>query len=328
MAVSLDRFTVALAQAPSEPPDHSDAVERACELAMDAGKAGARLVVLPEAFIPGYPDWIWTTPFGEIETVAALRAELLAAAINVPSEITDRLCRIAQRAGVDLVIGICERSLERDDAHLYNTLLFFNAAGSLIGRQRQLAPSLAERVIWSAGDSRTLGVYSGSVAVIGGLIGADNHLPLARYVLYAAGAEIYVAAGHGTGEAWLAALRHIACEGRVYVIGCTTAGRRAEDNVNSPEPNAAMPGVVMAPDGEIMALVADQAARLFFAQIDLARLSAARRLDPDGPLARPDVFQLGLRRPTSPVSTWHLDTEPDNETRADLTPERPTSVEL
>jgi nitrilase len=328
MAVSRDRFTVALAQAPSGPPAHSDAVERACELAMDAGKAGARLVVLPEAFIPGYPDWIWTTPLSEIESVAALRAELLAAAINVPSEITDRLCRIARRAGVDLVVGVSERVGERGDTHLYNTLLFLNAAGSLIGRQRQLAPSLAERLIWSAGDSSTLGVYSGSVGAVGGLIGADNHLPLARYVLYAAGAEIYVAAGHGTGKAWLAALRHIACEGRVYVIGCTTAERLAEDNKNSPEQSAPMPRVVMAPDGEIIALVADQAARLFFAEIDPSRLSAARRLDPDGPLARPDVFQLRLRPPMSPVPTWYLDNESDNESRADLTPERPTSVEL
>ena len=37
-------------------------VEKACEAILEAGENGANLIVFPEAFISGYPDWVWLIP--------------------------------------------------------------------------------------------------------------------------------------------------------------------------------------------------------------------------------------------------------------------------
>ena len=308
-AESMAHFIVAIAQEVPEPRDQAAALERACELAVDAGHAGARLLVLPEAFIPGYPEWIWTTPLSEVEALATLLAELCAQAITIPGEATDRLCRIARRVGIDLVIGVCEQALDATGPRLYDTLLFFNAAGIITGRQRYLAPSIAERLIWSAADGSTLGVYLGSIGAIGGLIGADNFMPLARYVLFAEGAEIYVAAGHEYGEAWLTSLRHIAREGRVYVIGCSAALApgvvRQSSNTWTRQAHEPAGGILVSPEGETIELSAHGTTKLLYGEIDLGRIAAARRLNPDGPLARPDVFHLTVHNPMLATPTLH-----------------------
>jgi predicted amidohydrolase len=53
-------FTVAAVHAASEFLDLDASVEKACRRIEEAGAAGARLVVFPESFLPGYPFWIWS----------------------------------------------------------------------------------------------------------------------------------------------------------------------------------------------------------------------------------------------------------------------------
>jgi nitrilase len=301
-AAAENRLTVAVAQGPWAAHGPPASLEQACELAMDAGQAGARLLVLPEAFIPGYPNWIWTVPLADIDTWATRLRELSAAAVTVPSAATDRLGRIAERAGLQLVVGICERAA---GGELYNTLLFFDAKGGVIGRQRQLLPAHAERLVWRAADGRSLGACPTPIGTLGGLIGRDNGLPLARYVLYAAGVQIYVAAGWPAGSAWLPALRHIAREGRVFVVSCGPAWQPAQLDGDSPtsirkelsSPRAA----IISPTGESITVSAHRDGMLVLGEINLADVTAVRLLDPDGPLARPDVFQVTILAPPSPL---------------------------
>jgi nitrilase len=116
--------------------DSDAALERACELIVDAGAIGARWIAFPSACIPGYPDWIWDAQIGEHATIDDLRVAALAGAVRVPSDMTDRLCGVAQRARINVLIGVIEISFEADDPTLYDTLLVIDLQGQIAGRYR------------------------------------------------------------------------------------------------------------------------------------------------------------------------------------------------
>jgi nitrilase len=199
-------FRVALAQVAPVFLDRTATLEKACELMVDAGHAGARLIVFPAAFIPGYPEWIWSIPPGEEPLLNELYRHLLANAVSIPSETTDRLCRIAQRARINLVMGMSERDTENSGTTCYNTLLYINAQGQIVGKHRALVLTGAERLVWAQGDGTTLQVHQFPFSTMSGLIGGEHYLPLARYALYAWGTQLYIAAATEHGEPWLSTL--------------------------------------------------------------------------------------------------------------------------
>ena len=161
-------FVVAAAQAAPVFLDRAAPLEKACDLIAEAGRAGARLVVFPEAFIPTYPDWVWAVPSGEEGLLNDLYAELLDQAVTIPSDSTDVLCRAARGAGVYVVIGMSERNAEASNASLYNTLLYVDAQGRILGRHRKLVPTGGERLVWAQGDGSTLDVYDTPLGKLGG----------------------------------------------------------------------------------------------------------------------------------------------------------------
>src|SRR5262249_44756132 len=59
-----DSFTIAAIQACPVYLDRERTIDKACDLVAEAGRHGARLVVFPEAFVPGYPLWSWFVPAG------------------------------------------------------------------------------------------------------------------------------------------------------------------------------------------------------------------------------------------------------------------------
>src|SRR5919205_2675476 len=221
-------FKIAAVQTAPVFMDREATVAKACELIAEAGQSGAGLVVFPEAFILTYPDWVWRIPPGEHGMLADLYAELLEQSVTLPGPATDQLCRAARQAGVYVVIGLNERNAQASNASLYNTLLYIDAEGNLLGKHQKLVPTAPERMIWAQGDGSTLQVYDTPFGKLGGLICWENYMPLARYAMYAWGTQIYVAATWDRGEPWLSTLRHIAKEGGVYVIGCCTALRKSD----------------------------------------------------------------------------------------------------
>ena len=56
------KFTIAAAQLTPVFLNKEKTVKKACDYIIKAGKKGAKLVVFPEAFISGYPDWVWIIP--------------------------------------------------------------------------------------------------------------------------------------------------------------------------------------------------------------------------------------------------------------------------
>ena len=122
-------FKVAVVQAAPVFLDRRATVEKACDLIAQAGRGGARLVAFPEAYVPGYPDWVWAVPAGEEGLLNDLYAESLANAVEVPGEATERLGRAAREAGAYVVMGVSEVNSEASGASMYNTLVYIGPDG-------------------------------------------------------------------------------------------------------------------------------------------------------------------------------------------------------
>jgi nitrilase len=297
-------FKVAAVQATPVFLDREATIDKACELIVAAGSEGARLIVFPEAFIPSYPDWVWVIPSGEEGVLNELYAELLTNSVTIPGDATDRLCRAAKLANAYVVMGMNERNVEASGASLYNTLLYIDAQGEILGKHRKLVPTGGERLVWAQGDGSTLQVYDTPLGKLGGLICWENYMPLARYTMYAWGTQIYVAATWDRGQPWLSTLRHIAKEGRVYVIGCCIAMRK--DDI--PDRYSAMKqkfyaeadewinigdSAIVNPEGEFIAGPVRKQEEILYAEIDPRMMQGPKwMLDVAGHYARPDVFQL------------------------------------
>ncbi len=305
-------FKIAAVQAAPVFLDQEATVAKACDLIAEAAGNGARLVVFPEAFIPTYPDWVWAIPPSQGRLLSELYAELVDQSVSIPSLTTDRLCQAAREAGVYVTIGVNERNVEASDASLYNTVIYIDADGNLLGRHRKLIPTAPERMVWAPGDGSTLDVYDTELGRLGALICWENYMPLARYAMYAWGVQLYLAPTWDRGEPWLSTLRHIAKEGRVYVIGCSIAMRtdnipdsfdfKAQYYADAPEWINKGDSAVVNPDGKFIAGPLHKEQGILYAEIDPRQMRGSKwNLDVAGHYARPDVFQLTVRKDPRPM---------------------------
>ena len=305
-------FKIAAVQAAPVFLDREATVAKACDLIAEAARNGARLVVFPEAFVPTYPDWVWAIPPSQGRLLSDLYAELVDQSVSIPGPTTDKLCQAAREAGVYVTIGVNERNVEASDASLYNTVIYIDAAGNLLGRHRKLIPTAPERMVWAPGDGSTLDVYDTELGRLGALICWENYMPLARYAMYAWGVQLYLAPTWDRGEPWLSTLRHIAKEGRVYVVGCSIAMRtddipdsfdfKAQYYADAPEWINKGDSAVVNPDGKFIAGPLHKEQGILYAEIDPQQMRGSKwNLDVAGHYARPDVFQLTVRKEPRPM---------------------------
>src|SRR5579871_4597572 len=212
----MSRVRAAVIQAGAVPFDSAASLTKAEALIADASGGGVRFVVFPEAFIGGYPKGAdfgarvgLRTPEGR-----ELFARYHRNAIEVPGPGTARLGEAARAHGVWLVIGV----IERDAGTLYCTALFFAPDGSLAGKHRKLMPTAMERLIWGFGDGSTMPVIETGFGRIGAVICWENYMPLLRAAMYAKGIQIYCAPTVDDRDVWTVSMRHIALEGRCFVL--------------------------------------------------------------------------------------------------------------
>jgi nitrilase len=223
-------------------------------------------------------------------------------AVPVPGPSTERLGEAAQKAGIYVAIGIVERDQQFSGGTLYCTLLYFGPDGQIVGKHRKLKPTGAERLIWGEGDGSSLPVLDTKYGKIGGLICWENYMPLARTALYAKGVEIYLAPTADARQSWQATMRHIACEGRCFVLGCNQYVTKAMYPTDLPgyaeladQPDVMCRGgsVIVSPLGDIIAGPLYDTEGILYAELDMAEVTRGK-LDFDvvGHYARPDVFRL------------------------------------
>lgn len=284
--------------------DRAATVAKAVAAVEESARAGARLVVFPEAFVPGYPAWLWRLrPGNDMALTERLHARLRANAVDLDSDDLAPLREAAARQEVAVVCGVNECARASGGGTLYNTVVVIGADGTLANRHRKVMPTNPERMVWGFGDASGLRTVETPCGRVGALICWESYMPLARHALYAQGIEIYVAPTYDSGDRAVATMQHIAREGGCWVLGCGCAfqgGDIAQALPDSPQlyPDAdewINPGdsVVVAPGGAIVAGPLRRAHDILYAEVDLERVGIARRsLDVVGHYARPDLFQL------------------------------------
>ncbi len=326
-------FKIAAIQAAPVFLDLERSLDKACELIAEAAANGADLAVFPEAFLPGYPLWVWFIPPGHTHPLREVYARLHANSIAIPGPATERLGQAAAEHGIALAIGVNERNSEASDSTLYNTLLYVGPDGRVLGRHRKLVPTAGERLVWGQGDGSDLEVYDLPFGRLGGLLCWENYMPLARYTLTAWGAHIHAAPTWDRGEPWISSMRHIAKEGRSFVLGVCQAfhiddvpdemafkAKYLADAQGWINPGLS---VIVDPDGKIVAGPLDGEEGILYADVDPAQLVGPRwQLDSAGHYARPDVFELRYHRRPAPflriVDETHEEADGEGITGVDI----------
>lgn len=299
---------IAAAQLSSVFLNKEKTVEKACKAIREAGEAGVGLIVFPEAFISGYPDWVWLIPNSSGAELNELYVKLVENAVSIPDESTIKLCNAAKEAKINVVIGLHERNTETSNSSLYNSLLFINDRGVILGKHRKLIPTGGERLIWSQGDGTTLRSYGTSSGKLAGLICWENFMPLARNAIYESGAQILASPTWDKSPNWLQTMQHVAREGGLFVVS-TCMAIKMDDIPETYEFKKRYPegrewintgnSTIIAPNGKILAGPLEAEEGVLMAEIDLRDIIKAKRMfDVVGHYARPDVFKFGIKTST------------------------------
>lgn len=301
---------VAIAQA--EPaPSLEAGLQRTDGLTAEAAARGARLVVFPETWLPGYPAWLDVcrdVGLWDHEPVKAVFAEHAANSVDVSGAAGHALRAIAARHGVTLVTGVSERVASGPGrGTLYNALLVIGPDGRLLNHHRKLVPTHTERMVWGQGDAEGLLAVDTPVGRIGGLVCWEHWMPLARQALHDSGEDVHVALWPNVHERLQVASRHYAFEGRCFVLAAGSllrghslpAGLEVDPGrVPTPETLVLRGGsAIIGPDGMYVAPPLLDAEGLVVADLDLGRVRReAMSLDVAGHYSRPDCLGLVVHR--------------------------------
>jgi len=294
-----------------EPPVYLNlekSMARAVELIAQSASKGCELVIFPEAWLPGYPTFVWRLPPGAgMGKTDELYARLLTNCVDLSKDGLAPLQEAAKEHGVVVVLGYQEVDGSGSGGTIFNSCAIIDADGRLANNHRKLMPTNPERMVWGFGDGSGLNVVETAVGRIGALICWESYMPLARFALYAQNIDIYVAPTWDSGETWLASMQHIAREGGCWVISCATSLEASDIPEDIPYRDELFPdkdewvnagdAAIYKPFAGIVAGPMHQEKGILIAEIDVSAAKASRRkFDASGHYARPDVFNLTVNR--------------------------------
>jgi nitrilase len=306
----LATVTVAVVQAGSVLFDSGRTLQKLESFSREAADRGAKLVLFPEAYLGGYPKGI---PFGAVVGSRSPEGRdqfrrYYESAIEVPGPETARVSEFVAELGIELIVG----AIERAGGTLYCSALFFAPDGQLRGKHRKLVPTASERLLWGLGDGSTMPVFDTEAGRLGAAICWENYMPLFRTAMYAKGVTIWCAPTVDDREVWQSTMRHIALEGRCFVLSACQYLLRSDCpswyqpiQGNLPETVLIEGGsTIISPLGEVMAGPDRSGEAIITAEIDLGEVARGKfDLDVVGHYARPDVFTLSVdERPKTPVT--------------------------
>ncbi len=298
---------VALIQTSPELFDRKATLEKVRNKVDETSAFSPGLILFPEAFVPAYPDgFTFGAPVGSrSEEGRELWLRYWENSVEIPGPDMDVLSKIARSSRAYLAIGVIEKE-PVGKGSLYCTLLYFGPDGKLLGKHRKIKPTAGERIIWAEGDGSTLTTLRTKIGVIGGLICWENYMPLARYAMYQKGVNIYLAPTADQRDSWQATMRHIACEGRCFVLGCNQYITKdmyprdlpgIEDLDKQPDVLSRGGTVVVDPFGKAIAGPLFDEEGIVYAELNMDVLIKAKMdFDPIGHYNRPDIFKYKARK--------------------------------
>lgn len=281
--------------------DRERTLDKLRDLSADAARGGAKLILFPEAFVAGYPKGL------DFETRVGVRTpagreqfrRYFDGAVDVPGPDVETIGKAAKSAAAYLIVGV----IERDGGTLYCTVLFFGPDGSWLGKHRKLMPTAAERLVWGYGDGSTLTTIDTPLGRVGAVICWENYMPLLRTAMYAKGVQVYCAPTVDDRETWLPTMRHIALEGRCFVLSACQHVRRGDCPADYPLPTPTAADAtlirggscIVGPLGNVLAGPTFDEDVILSAELDPADVVRGKYdFDVVGHYARPDVFQLSV----------------------------------
>ncbi|WP_353230208.1 carbon-nitrogen hydrolase family protein [Novosphingobium sp.] len=289
--------TVAALQIGADPAGKAATVQAILGFEDAIAASGAALVVMPEALLGGYPKGEqfgahlgYRTDQGRIDFAA-----YFANAVDIDGPELAALAGLSTRTAASLVLGVIERA----GSSLFCTAVFIEPDAGVVAIHRKLKPTGTERLIWAQGDGSTLPVVQSRAGRIGAAICWENHMPLFRTAMYAKGIDIWCAPTVDDRDIWRCTMRHIAHEGRCFVISaCQVMAspdqlRRDIAGWDADRPLLRGGSMIVGPLGDVLAGPLEHQTGLLVAEIDKAELVRARfDFDVVGHYARPDVFSL------------------------------------
>ena len=299
MSTATKPFKAAVIQASSIPTDSIECALKAASLIREAASHGAKVQVFPEAFLGGYPKGnSFGSPIGlRKPTARDAYATYYSQAIDLNGEEIEIINEAVRDTGAVVVIGC----IERDGGTLYCTALYFSGEDGLVGKHRKLMPTAGERLIWGFGDGSTMQAVDTPYGRIGAVICWENYMPMLRMHMYSQGVSIYCAPTADDRDTWLPTMRHIALEGRCFVLtACQFLRREAypkdfECSLGDDPQTVLLRGgsAIIDPTGAIMAGPNYEAETIIYADIDPIMVPRGKfDFDASGHYSRPDIFQL------------------------------------
>lgn len=310
-------------------------VEKACALIKEAGAKGASVVGFPEGFIPGHPLWYHFHPATSSYSMK-LATELFKNSVEIPSPATEALCRAAREAKVHVVMGLCERR-PGTFGTMYNTQLFIDDEGRILGKHQKLVPTVSERLVHTGGYGDTLRAFQTKFGRISGLVCGENSNPLAIFALIAEGTMIHVASwpNHRNKGANITASdraesagRAVAMMSKAYVINVMGAlneemiemlAANDDDRVFLRDPNSSGGSTIVNPQSVVIAGPMGSEEGILYADIDLETCVREKIAhDLAGHYNRADIFNVRVNR-TVPLLYQPYVTSTEEEMRISAT---------
>lgn len=307
--IASGKVKVAVVQATPCLFDLQASVDKTVSLIRRAGEAGANIILFPEVFIGGYPLGMTfgiSMGFGSMEGkrdfARYYNGAIQLPGCGAPTPEADRIAKAAAEANAYVVIGCLEKVPH--NGTLYCTAAFWGPDGNFLGRHRKIKPTTAERYFWGEGDGSTIPAFETPWGRMGALICWENMVPQLRCVLYGKGVGIYLAPTMDYGEKWHISVRHIAQEGRCFVLSCTPYQTKDAfpKDLNTyteldayPEETLICPGgsAIIDPFGNYLAGPLYGEEGILSAELDLEMLAMGRfSLDVAGHYSRPDLIRM------------------------------------
>ncbi len=328
------KIRVAAVQAAPVFLNREGTVEKACRLIKEAAANGASVIGFPEGFIPGHPLWYHFHPATSSHSMK-LATELFKNSVEIPSPATDALCQAAREGKTHVVMGLCEHR-PGTFGTMYNTQLFIDDRGKILGKHQKLVPTVGERLVHTGGYGDTLRAFPTRFGKISGLICGENSNPLAIFALTAEGSMIHVASWPShrdrggmfpVSDRAASAGRAVAMMSKAFVINALgtlneemiqVLAANDEDRAFLHDPNVSGGSTIISPQSVVIAGPMGNEEGILYADIDLeAGVRAKITHDTAGHYNRADVFTVSVNRAAPALYQPYLrgmEEEPDTPT--------------